>query len=357
MADGQSHAMRVDCDLHPQVPRIEALFPYLDPFWREQTQERGIESLDSIAYPPKAPKSARADWRNADGLPAATLPEMQRHVLDRWGIDIAICNCLYGVQMIFNEDMAIAYVSAINDWLAHEWLDQDARLRGSIVIPLQSVPHAVAEIERCAADPRFVQVLVLAMGEHPLGRRHFWPIYEAIQRHNLVLCVHAGSSYHHPVTSLGWPSFYLEDYVSQSQGFQSQLASLVCEGVFAKFPDLKVVFAESGVTWLPGFLWRLTKFWRGLRREVPWVRRPPSDIVRHHVRLTMQPFDAPDAQTAARFIEHLASDEMLLFSSDYPHWQFDGDAVVPDGVSASLARRMQHDNPLATYPRLRDSLS
>ena len=46
-----------------------------------------------------------------------------------------------------------------------------------------------------------------------------------------------GSSYRHPVTSLGWPSYYVEDYAAQSQGFQTQLGSLVCEGVFAKFPE------------------------------------------------------------------------------------------------------------------------
>ena len=46
-------------------------------------------------------------------------------------------------------------------------------------MPMQNVEYAVDEIERCAKDKRFVQVLVLAMQEVPLGRRHFWPIYAA----------------------------------------------------------------------------------------------------------------------------------------------------------------------------------
>jgi predicted TIM-barrel fold metal-dependent hydrolase len=348
---------RIDCDLHPAVPAIEALFPYLDPYWRDRVVERGIASLDTIAYPPGAPKSVRHDWRDAGGKGGSRLEDLRAQVLDRWDIGMAICNCLYGVQMIFNEDMAVAFARAVNDWLAAEWLAREPRLRGSIVVPLQSVEAAVAEIERCAADPRFVQVLVLAMGEMPLGRRLYWPIWAAAEKHGLPLAIHAGSSYHHPVTSLGWPTYYIEDYASQAQGFQSQLASLICEGVFTKFPSLKVVLAESGVSWLPPFLWRLSKFWRGLRSEVPWVNRPLAEIVRDHVRLTLQPLDVPDGATAERIVAHLGSDEMLLFSSDYPHWQFDGDEVVPAGVSDELLQKMQHDNPLATYPRLRETVA
>jgi uncharacterized protein len=345
----------IDCDVHPAVPDAAALLPYLDTFWRDQVEDRGLSSLESISYPPKAPITARPDWRGRDGLAGADPAQLAAAVFGRWHAGIAICNCLYGVQLLFSEDMAAAFCRALNDWLARQWLDRDPRLRGSIVIPMQNVEYAVDEIERCAKDRRFVQVLVLAMQEVPLGRRHFWPIYAACERHGLPLGVHAGSAYRNPVTSLGWPTWYIEDYASQSQGFQSQVASLICEGVFAKHPGLKVVLIESGVTWLPGFLWRFGKFWRGLRTEVPWVDRAPWEIVRDHFRLTIQPFDAPDSPEAVeRAVEHLRSDDILLYASDYPHWQFDGDAVVPDGISEALRRKIAVDNPLATYARIKE---
>jgi predicted TIM-barrel fold metal-dependent hydrolase len=345
----------IDCDLHPTLPGMRALFPYLDRFWRETIEDRGIDSLDSISYPPNAPLSVRPDWRGPGGRAATDVATMQRHLLDPFGIRLGVLNPLLGVQMVFNEDMAVAIGRALNDWIATEWLDRDDRLRATIVVPLQSIPRAVAEIERLAPDRRFVGVLVLAMGDAPLGRRDIWPVHEACARHGLPLCIHAGSAYRHPVTSLGWPSFYAEDYASQSQGFQSQLASLVCEGVFQKHPALRVVLLESGVTWLPAFLWRLSKFWRGLRTEVPWLDRSPAEIVRDHVRLTIQPLDAPASPEAvARAIEHLACDDMLLFASDYPHWQFDGDAALPPGLPEGLRRRILVENALATYPRLQE---
>jgi predicted TIM-barrel fold metal-dependent hydrolase len=113
------------------------------------------------------------------------------------------------------------------------------------------------------------------------------------------------------------------------------------------------VLLESGVTWLPGFLWRFAKFWRGVRSEVPWVDRSPADIIRDHFRLTIAPFDAPPGgDEVERIIDHLRSDAILLYASDFPHWQFDGDETLPGGISAALRRKILLDNPLATYPRL-----
>jgi len=130
----------------------------------------------------------------------------------------------------------------------------------------------------------------------------------------------------------------------------------LAEGVFQQFPSLRLVLSESGFTWLPSLLWRTSKSWRGMRAEVPWIDRSPAEIIREHVRVTLQPVDSPPGDTTAllRTLEHIGSDRMLLFSTDYPHWQFDGDAVLPDGLSGETVQRILIDNPLETYPRLQD---
>jgi predicted TIM-barrel fold metal-dependent hydrolase len=253
--------------------------------------------------------------------------------------------------------MGAAICSAVNDWIVAHWLNKEPRLRASIVVPAQSPIMAVEEIERVVGDRRFVQVLMPAACEMMLGRSYYWPIYEAAAKHGLPIGIHAGSMYRYAPTSTGWPSHYLHDYVANSQLFEDQLLSLVSNGVFVKFPDLKFVFIESGVSWLPAFIWRAIKTWRGVRAEVPWVKQSPGDIIRHNIRVTTQPFDAPDRKTVESIIEQIDSDEMLLFSSDYPHWQFDGDAITPPGLSDALLQRMRVDNPLATYPRLKETPS
>jgi predicted TIM-barrel fold metal-dependent hydrolase len=323
----------------------------MDEHWRDTVELRGIETWDSIAYPPNAPFTVRQDWRKdaADADPVATA----KATLDRFGFAYSICNSLFPVQSFRDENLAAVFARALNDWLAAEWLAKDARLRGSAVLPIQSVERSVEEIERRADDPRFVQVLMLAMGEHPLGKPMYGPVYAAAERHGFTVGIHAGSSYHHALTGSGWPTYYLEDYASQSLGFHTQVGSLVCEGVFVKFPKLKVVLIESGVTWLPPYLWRLSKFWRGVRNEVPWIDRSPEEYVRDHIRLTIQPFDAPpSAAQIGRIMDQLQSDDMLLFATDFPHWQFDGADMLPAGIPLPLRRKILIENSLATYPRL-----
>jgi uncharacterized protein len=348
----------IDCDLHPAPPAMAQLLPYLADHWRNSMVSRGIDGLDLAAYPPRAPISARPDWRVPGGAAAKDAATLGRQALDPFGTRIGILSCLHGSIAMYSEDMGAALATAVNDWLAAEWLDRDTRLRASVTVCMRDPSLAAAEIERRAADPRFVQVLLLASGDMPLGRRLLWPIYEAAQRHGMPVAIHAGSTGHNPTTATGWPSYFVEDYIAQAPAIQSQMLSLVAEGVFQKFPDLRVVLLESGFTWLPPFLWRLDKEWRGLRMEVPWVDQPPSRIIRERVRLTLQPVDAPDADVLAKVVEQIGSDDVLLFSTDYPHWQFDDDeGPLPPGLPKALLSRIARENALALYPRLKETTS
>lgn len=347
----------IDCDIHPALPGMSALLPYLNEYWREQITNRYIDRspFTLTSYSPTSPLSARPDWRAPSGLPAGDIEALRSQALDPFGSQIAILNPLHGAIALFNEDMAAALCRAVNDWVTKNLLDPEPRLRASILVAMQNPALAAAEIERLAPDHRFVQVLLPVMGDMPLGRRFNWPIFQAAEKHGLAIGVHAGSTYRHAPTNSGWPSYQLEDYVAQSAAFENQLVSLLAEGVFQQFPGLKVVLMESGITWLPTLLWRTNKTWRGVRTEVPWIDRSPAEIVRDQVRFTLQPFDAPpDPKKFIATLEHIGSDRVLLFSTDYPHWNFDDEDVLPDGLGETTIRRILVDNALETYRRLRE---
>jgi uncharacterized protein len=340
----------IDCDVHPRAPYLRELMPYFDAHWADTARYRDVLMRELTSFPPNAPLMRRPDWGVA-GESGATLETLQAQVLDRWQLRAAILTPVFAGAMMHDPHLGLALCRAHNDWIARDWLDKDRRLRASIVVNLARPEDAAAEIDRVAKDRRFVQVIVPVQTEIPLGRSVHKPIFDALQRHDLPLGIHAGSMFRNPASQSGFYSTFSEDYTAHISAFTAQVASLIAEGILAEYPALKVVLIESGVTWMPAFMWRFSKDWRGVRNEVPWVDRSPADMMRDHVRLTTQPFDAP-AGAVAKIVQQLGSADMLLFASDYPHWHFDGDAAVPDGMPEEQTAKMLTANALATYPRL-----
>jgi len=342
----------IDCDVHVNVPNVQALFPYLPAHWREHINQTLFKGpVDSI-YPRNAPISARPGSTPPDGAVASSdLGLLQEQVLDRPGCELAILSCAYAVDSLHHPDAAVALARAVNDWQVAEWLEREPRLRASIVVPSQIPTLAAQEIDRVGNHPGFVQVYLPVRSQHPYGSRLYHPLWEAIARHDLVAGIHFGGFPGNPPTPSGWPSYFFEEYAGMAQVFQSQLVSIVSEGVFDQFPTARVALLESGFTWLPSFMWRFDKEWRNLRRLVPWVKRAPSAYIREHVRVTIQPLDPPStAEQLLQVVEQIGSDEVLLYASDYPHEHAaDAQRIFFSNVSQSLASKIRSANARALY--------
>ncbi|MFZ0214714.1 MAG: amidohydrolase family protein [Candidatus Dormiibacterota bacterium] len=340
----------IDCDVHDTVPGIDALLPYLSPHWAEYCRQSAFRGPTDTAYPPNAPTTTAPLWRGASPAAATSVDAVRQQLLQPLGLELAILTCVYAVESIHNPDSAAAMAAAVNDWQRAEWLDPEPRLRASIVVPSQQPEMAAQEIERVAGDERFVQVLLPVRSLLPYGNRHYHPIYEAAARHDLAVGLHFGGAPGNPPTGAGWPSTYLEEYAGMAQVFQTQLLSLIVEGVFDRYPSLRVVCIEGGFTWVPSLLWRIDKEWKGLRRDVPWVRREPSEYVREHVRFTTQPLDAPPGDTGlAELVADTDLASLLLFATDYPHWHFD---ALAEAVPHTLPPALLAENARAFYARL-----
>ncbi len=221
---------KIDCDVHITLPTTAKLVPYLDDYWREQVTTRGIDRLELTSDISNIGPAVRPDWN-----PTSDVETVRALALDPFGTDIAICNCLYGAQAVYNADLAVALCRAMNDWLTADFLSKDERLRGSIVLPVQHPEKAAQEIERLASDRHFVQVSMMAMGDAPLGRRYFWPIYTAAEKHGFPVGIHAATAYRFAPWTNGWPSYHIEDQVALCVGMQTQLLSMITEGCSRNF--------------------------------------------------------------------------------------------------------------------------
>jgi predicted TIM-barrel fold metal-dependent hydrolase len=370
-AGGRSSAIGqivIDAAVHNDVSSTRALFPYLPAYWVEHLEQTQFKGPTEPYYPTNSPIAARPNSRPspeevpaaltgrtraataAGPTPASAIGVVQREILDA-GAEAAILCTPYPVDSLHNPDAAVAFASAVNDWQIAEWLDKDSRLKASIVVPIQIPDLAIREIERVASHPGFVQVALPVRTQHPLGSRVYHGVWEAIARNNLVAGVQFGGVPGVPPTPTGWPSYFLEEYVDMAGVFATQVTSIVCEGVFDRFPTLKVALIESGFSWIGPHMWRFDKEWKNLRRLVPWVRRAPSEYIREHFRVTVQPLDAPDnPRQLLQVIDQIGSDDMLMYASHFPRVHAaDPEEKLIRHLPESLARKVRSENARALY--------
>lgn len=314
----------IDCDIH-NVLSPGSLDPYLSDRWLRHQRTFGHRRPTGNLYPKGSPNAARTDAVPPSGLaPGADLGFMQHQHLDPMGVEYGVLNCLGGGPTQLDVEYGAALCRATNDWQIEEWYAKDPRLRCGIVVPTEDGALAAREIDRLAGHPAFVQVLLLARTSAPLGDRRYWPIYEAAARHDLPVGVHFGGEAGVPVTATGRPSFYIEDHVVMSSAFQAHVTSLVLSGVFDHLPNLRLAMIEGGFAWLPSLMWRLDAQWRRFGAEVPHLRRRPSDYVADHFWFTTQPMEEPQRRADLLTVfEHLGGVDKIMFSTDYPHWDFD----------------------------------
>jgi predicted TIM-barrel fold metal-dependent hydrolase len=326
--DAQVRLKIIDGDVHPALRSMSDLKPYMTAHWWDHLQTYGTRRRHGMGlepYPKSAPRACRRDaWPETGGAPGSDLDLIRAQYLDAYGIEFGILGPL-GIsgQGEINLDFGAALTSAINDWQRDFFARPEPRLKAGIVVPYEDGQASAREIERCADDPAYAQVFMLTRSSEPPGKRRYWPIYEAAERHGFPVGIHVFGASGHPYTGAGWPSFYIEEGAGHSTSCQTAVTSLVIEGVFERFPRLKVVIVEGGFAWLPALSWRLDKLFARMRSEVPHLKRKPSEYIREHIWVTTQPMEEPQDQRQALDTMESIGWDRLLFASDYPHWDFD----------------------------------
>jgi uncharacterized protein len=319
----------IDCDIHPAMTSWTEVHPYLAKQWIDHLSIYGSHLRhafsEALSHPRMSPDAARVDaYPEEGGPPGSSLDLMRKQHLDPNGVETGMLIPLRwnpGSQR--NLDFGVALTQAMNTWQVERWVKNEPRLRASVLIAQEDTAASVAEIDARAGDPNFMQILVLPKTDEPFGRRRYWPIFEAAVRSNLPIAIHVGGTNGHPSTGGGWASYYMEEHHTVAETMQAILTSLVFEGVFERFPQLRVVIMEGGLGWIPSLTARMDKHWSRLRSEVPHLKRPPSEYIRQQVWFTTQPMEEPGSAAQLIDLFDRIGWDRLLFSTDYPHWDFD----------------------------------
>jgi predicted TIM-barrel fold metal-dependent hydrolase len=354
-----------DADVHVRWDDDNAIAQRLPASWQERWligaghTQAGLRINSKFYNPLEAHTPARPKTVGHQGVTSAAA--LQKNWLSPHGIDGALVSVYDGpnISTFGDIDYPIEVTRAVNDWLAEEWLDKSSSLYGTIIVATQDPEAAAAEIRRAAKHGRMLQVMLPTGSQFPYGHRRFYPIYEAAAECGLAIAIHSGTEgmgTSPAPTPCGWPGTLSELRVTRSTTFLGHLTSLITEGVFVKFPQLRVIGLEVGVAWLAAYLWRFDKNYKALRSECPWLQELPSEYTRRFFRFGTH--SAEPAEPASEFWRLLGSnrlDETLLFSSNYPRWDHETPTNSPVMTTCSAERREGLMIGVArdTYPRLR----
>src|SRR4051812_38419724 len=206
----------VDCDVHQIIKSQEDLFPYLPRLYKQQIIEQGVRSVGSGYF--NVPQNAgRTDLapncdaeKHSNHTMGNTYEQLRDEHLDLWNVDHALLTgaSTYGASVIPDPDFAAALCRAFNEYTLEHWLARDERLLMAMSVSTMDPQLAVQEIDRIGDNPRVRAIMLPTGNRMPYGNRFYHPIWEACERHGLVLGVHIaneGAGMAGAPTGVGYP--------------------------------------------------------------------------------------------------------------------------------------------------------
>jgi predicted TIM-barrel fold metal-dependent hydrolase len=216
----------------------------------------------------------------------------------------------------------VAVARAYNRWLVEKILPGDPGLRTMLYLPFNDPAASLRIVEEFSHYEGVIGFMVTATRYRAVHDNAYMPLYKALEERNMPLGFHA-------VFNRSERSFeQLNKFISiHSLGFtftnMIHLTNWVVNGLPVRFPDLKIIWIESGLAWLPFLMQRLDHEWSLRSSETPLLTRKPSSYI-SEMFYTSQPLEMPeDLSVLETTFKMIKADTQLLYSSDYPHWDFD----------------------------------
>ncbi len=311
----------VDTDVHVgSAISTEELAAHLD----EPHASRALKGTTSVF--PKTNWDRQMGGKIA-GVEFSDADDLYQQLCKEFGVDYPILNTLNGLNKLPQEDLAVNLMRALNNVLMEKFVDQKDNFKGLITIGTQNPEASADEIDRLAPEKDVVGAYIATGGPmYPLGDSRYDVIYKAAEKHDLPIVYHGhAGSFNTDFTrqNQAIDNFFTVHPLAHAWDQMLTVASLLGSGTPAKFPDLDFVFLEAGLGWAPYMMFRYNKEYAIRRSEVPLLEKSPEQYIRDQFYFSTQPLGEPEnAKDMERIIE-LVRPESIMFSTDYPHWDFD----------------------------------
>jgi predicted TIM-barrel fold metal-dependent hydrolase len=263
-------------------------------------------------------------------------PASQLQAMDVEGVDVAVLFRTLPVVCVdaFEPEFATALCRAWNDWVTDFRKLDPRRMQAAALLTLHDPVLATQELQRAVRELGMVAAQLMP---NPVNGRHLHDpscdvLWAEAERLGVPICFHpAPNNYardHFINRFLSRPSTTISSGLNNPVELMSAVASMTVGGVLQRFPGLRVGFLEGNCSWLPWLLWRLDEYWEMSKGgEEVQLDDVPSAYFRRQCFISVE----PDERLVKWFIEELG-DELLVFSTDYPH----SDSRFPEAVETFL---------------------
>ncbi len=247
--------------------------------------------------------------------------------LDDVGIDRTVLYPTVGLSYgkVISQDWAIDLARAYNDWIAENYVQKSPKFQAVALIPLQEPDEAVKELRRAVEDLGMCGAMLPSTGiQLHLGHKNYWPIYEEANRLGCCLGIHGGAHEslgmddlhpYAPVHALGHPF-----------GQMISFGGIVFNGIFDKFPNVRIGFLEGGVAWLLMCLERFDRSYETHIQHDPrseFLQLKEGESVSQYCKRHIEEGrifvgcegHEPDLAHAIRMV----GNKPWVYSSDFPH--------------------------------------
>ncbi len=341
----------IDTDVHVEPRSFEELIGYMEAPWRDRPiiervpfRRAGFTTFDV---------AGRMDAYPETGDLGSDPAMVEKHMFIDEATDYAILLPFSLRGFTVDPALDTAMASAVNRWLDETWLSKyntENRYIGSISVSVEDPVGAAREIDKWGGHPGFRQVAVSHYGPRPFGHPMYDPIWEAAARHDLPVSIHFKGGATQPLgwTSTGPLQFFVEYHsLIAPMAYATHMASFICNGVLDRHPRLQFLFLEGGFLWYRPFIDRMTRHWRKTSKEFS-TGRTPLQYVLDHFRFATQPIEeATDPQHIATLFEEANAGDLLMFSSDYPHYDYDPPGkALPRSLDDDVKRKILAGNAL-----------
>ncbi len=249
--------------------------------------------------------------------------QLLQRAMDSMGIDVM---CTFPTPMLLlgmhpQTEVEVQIGRAYNRWFVEDILPEDKRICGMLYLPFNDPKECVALVEKYASHPGIVGFMVSSTRYKPVYHDDYMPLYAAIQASGKPLGFHAG--FHWGDQSMQQCNRFISMHSISFVYFNVlHIINWIVNGLPERFPNLKVIWIESGLAWVPFVMQRLDSEYMMRPSEAPLLKRKPSEYIQD-MFFTSQPLEKSNMKLLEATMDAMKAETQLLFASDWPHWDFD----------------------------------